>query len=46
MKMQKAIAKLMGSNLTILMQSNLYSCVEFGRLGCTSFIIIKEVPFL
>ena len=23
---------------------NMYSCVEFGRLGCTRFIFIKEVP--
>ena len=24
----------------------IYPCVEFGRLGCTSFIFIKEVPFV
>ena len=41
----KKIGKVLssGGRLPLL---KMYPCVEFGRLGCTSFIFIKEVPFV
>ena len=38
----KRIGKVLSSGGSPLVK--MYSCVEFGRLGCTRFIFIKEVP--
>ena len=38
----KKIGKVLSSGRLPLVK--MYSCVEFGRLGCTRFIFIKEVP--